>query len=481
MLRAGPRLRRRAPFVSAALSAVAAAVTAFSAAATAATGVSVSPTPVSWTPTLATSGTDGTVEQIRQVVQCGGTMYAVGRFTSIAQNGVTYARNNAFSFSATSGALNSWSPNVNGQVDSVALSTDCSTAYLGGAFSSVSGTAVTNIASVSTATAAVNTSFAHAANKEVEALLLVPGPHLLVGGYFTTLNNSTHKYLASLNPASGADDGYVNLNISGNYSYTDDGGNVAKPNPTRVYNYSLSPNKSRLLVMGDFTSVGGLGRQQIFMLDLGASATKVDPWYSAEFNGHCASVEPFYLQDASWAPDESKVYTVATGYKPANGSGYVKTNPRTGLCDAAAAFPTTANSYLTHAWVNYTGCDTLFSTAADAGAVYVGGHERWLDNPSGCDTFLASGASRTDSPGMGGIDPVSGKAILDGKGINTATGDLVDKYSRGRGLGADDMLLTSAGLWIASDNAQNTDGCGKTATGATSYKHSGLCFLPYAG
>jgi hypothetical protein len=41
------------------------------------------------------------------------------------------------------------------------------------------------------------------------------------------------------------------------------------------------------------------------------------------------------------------------------------------------------------------------------------------------------------------------------------------------------MLVTSAGLWIASDNAQNTDGCGRTATGAISHGHSGICFLPY--
>ncbi len=69
--------------------------------------------------------------------------------------------------------------------------------------------------------------------------------------------------------------------------------------------------------------------------------------------------------------------------------------------------------------------------------------------------------------------------ILDGKGVDPITDDLVGKYSRGRGLGADDMLLTPTGLWIASDNAQNSDACGKTATGALAHGHAGLCFLPY--
>src|SRR5581483_5719739 len=42
----------------------------------------VSPVPAAGTPQLAQSGT---TEQIRQLVQCGGTMYAVGRFSRISQ------------------------------------------------------------------------------------------------------------------------------------------------------------------------------------------------------------------------------------------------------------------------------------------------------------------------------------------------------------------------------------------------------------
>lgn len=57
----------------------------------------VSPTPTKGTPTLVDTGT---TEQIRQLVQCGGTMYAVGTFTQIQHGSTTYTRNNAFSFSA---------------------------------------------------------------------------------------------------------------------------------------------------------------------------------------------------------------------------------------------------------------------------------------------------------------------------------------------------------------------------------------------
>jgi len=63
------------------------------------TGV-VSAVPASTTPHLKATD-DNPVEQIRQLVQCGGTMYAVGTFTSILKGSTTYTRDNIFSFSAT--------------------------------------------------------------------------------------------------------------------------------------------------------------------------------------------------------------------------------------------------------------------------------------------------------------------------------------------------------------------------------------------
>ena len=147
-------------------------------------GGPVSSVSATWTPSLATSGRDGSVEQIRKLEQCDSTMYAVGRFAgsnNIKQKSTLYSRNNAFSFNATTGAMTSWAPNVNGQVDSVALSADCSTAYLGGKFTAINGTAVQNIAAVSTSTGNVLSTFAHSAGGRVHTLAR-SGRHLLVGG-----------------------------------------------------------------------------------------------------------------------------------------------------------------------------------------------------------------------------------------------------------------------------------------------------------
>src|SRR5580704_19433389 len=90
--------------------------------------------PAAGTPQLVrTSG----VENIRQLVQCGTIMYAVGSFTEISQGGKNYSRNNVFSFSATAPyAVSGWNVNVNGDVNSIAFTSGngCADAYIGGSF-----------------------------------------------------------------------------------------------------------------------------------------------------------------------------------------------------------------------------------------------------------------------------------------------------------------------------------------------------------
>jgi hypothetical protein len=425
----------------------------------------VSPVPVSGTPSLFTTGT---TEQVRQLVQCGSTMFAVGTFTEISWNGQTFQRNNAFSFSATSPfMITSWNPNVNGEVNSIAFNGgNCSDAYIGGQFTSVGGTAVKNIAEIDTTTGAVVPGFGHNASAQVETLLGYKG-HLLVGGHFTSINdNSTDHYMVSLNPATGADDGFVHLSISGHYSFQG-----SHPNSTMIYNQQLSHGGTLDLVEGDFLKVGGVARQQIFMLNLSGTKAKVTGWSSPEFDGsqgevpngypyQCGDSHPFYVTSAAWSPDDSRVYLATTGFHPWNlptGSF-----PRSGLCDAVSAFPATQAEVL-HTWINYTGCNSLYSAASDGTAVYVGGHEQWADNNTGCK-FAGPGA--IPARGMGGFHPSDGSLLLNSAGT-------AGRYTRARGIGVDDMLLTGAGLWMASDNFDGANSCG----GISGF--AGICFLPY--
>lgn len=397
-------------------------------------------TPASGTPNFPASTTQ--VEQVRQLVQCGSTMYAVGTFTVVKKGITSYTRNNAFSFSAVAPyAITSWNPDVNGTVNSIALSANCGHAYLGGSFTKVGGVTVKNIAEVSTSgTGIIVNAFGHSAAGEVDTLA-VSGTHLLTGGAFLGINGSTaDPYLASLNLTTGKNDGFAHLAISGNYG---NGG-------TKVYNQQVSPSGAFDLFEGTFTTAGGQPRRQIFMLSLTGPSAAVTPWTSAEFNNDCAQVELFYVRAASWSPDGKTVYLGTTGYRSP------VTGPNTGLCDAAAAFPVTSPmGPVSHLWVNYTGCDSMYSTAADASTAYFGGHERYASNTA-CDS---AGPGAISAPGMVGLSP--------------ATGAVTYNPTRDRGLGADDMLVTSAGLWVASDNLAGSQNCGHVAG------HAGICFLPY--
>ncbi|MEP7025921.1 MAG: hypothetical protein ABJB47_19415, partial [Actinomycetota bacterium] len=318
-----------------------------------------STTPASGTPAF--PAVTSRVEQVRQLVQCGGTMYAAGSFSTVDGGGRSLRRGNAFSFSATAPfTMTSWNPRVNGQVNTIAFNgAQCSHAYLGGSFSSVHGTRARNIAEVSTSSGAVVTRFARAANHRVDTLVINRG-HLLAGGLFKTINGSSNRYLTSLSPVTGRDDGFVRLNISGRY-----GGSGV----TKIYNQQVSHSGALDLLEGTFTSVGGQARQQIFMLRLTGRTATVTRWTSPEFSRGCASREQFYVRAASWAPNDGTIYVADTGYRPSRGAN-------TGLCDAAAAFPA-RQQRVSHKWVNYTGCDSLYSTAADASTAYFGGHERY--------------------------------------------------------------------------------------------------------
>jgi hypothetical protein len=397
------------------------------------TAHAVGTNPADWTPQLASTDSN-----VRQLTPCGGVMFAAGSFSAIKQGGVTFTRHNAFAFSATTGKLTSFNPDVNGVVNSIALDPTCRTAYLGGRFTSVGGSAASNLAAVSVATGALIPGFKHSANGQVNTLLL-RGAELIVGGFFTAINGAARGYFATMSPSSGSVDGLGALSISGHY--------VGNPNPTRVFNLQLSHGGTRLLVEGDFTSVNGHRREQVFMLSIGSTMT-LTGWYSNDFFGSCANSTPFYIQDAAWSPDDNTIYLGATGLKPEGTTG------PGGLCDSVSAYPSAAVG-VSRKWLNQTGCDSIYSVVADASSVYVGGHLRYLNNEGACNSQGSSAVSR---PGLGAVSAATGRATS-------------WNPTRSRGVGADDLVLTGAGLWVGSDNQMGAKMCG----GET---HAGICFLP---
>jgi len=117
---------------------------------------------------------------------------------------------------------------------------------------------------------------------------------------------------------------------------------------------------------------------------------------------------------------------------------------------------------VTHNWINYSGCDSYYSVAADNAAVYAAGHPRWTNNSNACNT---AGTGAFPDPGLQGFHPADGTVWKNSGGTALYT---MTRANAGY------MLITGAGLWIGSTNRYTLNRCGNTKA-----RHAGICFLPY--
>jgi hypothetical protein len=375
-------------------------------------GVVVSDDPANFTPNVASGA-------VHKLLQVGGTMYAGGTFSSVStpagvSPGGTFARGNIVAFDASTGVIStSFAPSVNGEV--WALASDGTSLWIGGTFTSVNGVARRAVAKLNPTTGAVDTAFnANLASGKVTELAVVGG-RLIAGGTFT-------GKLRAVNRATGANTGYLNLSIGGSVA--------ANAGPVEVYRFAVNPAGTRLVAVGNFTSVAGATRYRAFMLDLGATSGTLSTWYYPPLQNLCrAGSLPDYMRDVDFSPDGSWFAVVSTGFIPQSGG------VGRDLCDATARFETNLPNPVRPTWINYTGGDTLHSVAATDVAVYVQGHQRWLNNPQGSN---APGPGAVSRPGIGAINPTTGLALS-------------WNPTKERGVGGKDLYVTSQGLWVGSD------------------------------
>lgn len=384
---------------------------------------------------------DGRVLDMEQV---GNRIVVAGTFTQVqnvsANGGAAFNRSSVFAFDPTTGAVDTaFAPVVNGTVNAVAAGPN-GTVFLAGVFSQVNGTNVRNLALLGMSNGVRVAGFAvpviNGAINDVE----VRSGRVWIGGTFTTVGGAPHGGLAALDQVTGAVDPAMSLDTAGRHN---SGTAVA---PVGVTNLDIAPDGAHMVVIGNFKTMEGQLRDQVAMIDLPAGAPAVvDPWATSGYSAACtSSAFDSYVRDVQWAPDGSYFVVVATG------GGYANS-----LCDAAARFNWPNSSAAAQPyWVNYTGADTLHSVAISGSAVYVGGHERWLNNPLANDK---AGAGAVPRPGIAALDPLNGVPLSWNPGRNP------------RGIGAQSLLLTGSGLYVGSD----TDYIGNYQ-----YLHRKLAYFP---
>ncbi|MFI0351481.1 hypothetical protein [Actinomadura sp. 9N407] len=362
---------------------------------------------------------DGTVRAIAVV----GTRVVVGgNFTKVKEAGSgkpTIARANVFAFDAATGKIDTkFVPKVDGTV--YTLETGASgTVYAGGTFKNVNGTKTGTVALLLATTGApVKTFQAKIPWGRVSAVVR-RGAKLYIGGAFTQVAGKNQPALVRLNSTTGAVDPTFKITPSSPRAGT-----------LKVQELIVNPQGTRMVVNGTFTQVNGVRRYQIAMIDTAASPAALTSWSTERYATACnPRAFDTYMRGMDFSPDGSYFVVTTTGGPYG----------RAQLCDTAARWETgRTGSGQDPTWVNWTGGDTLLSTAVTGAAVYVGGHQRWHDNPYGSD-FAGPGA--VARPGIAALSPTNGKAMS-------------WNPTRSRGHGVEALVATPKGLYVGSDTDQ---------------------------
>ncbi len=227
---------------------------------------------------------------------------------------------------------------------------------------------------------------------------------------------------------------------------------TTRTNGPRVLKMDVTPDGSKLVIIGNFTEVGGHARTQLAVIDLAASPAALDAWNTSRYGFVCNDTFPTYMRDVDISPDGSYFVIVTTGS--------YRSPPR--LCDTAVRWEfSAAGADKQPTWVSYTGGDTLFSTAVTGSAVYIGGHQRWANNAYAADKIEPGAVARD---GIAALDPQTGLPFSWNPG-------------RTRGVGVFDMVATADGLWVGSD----TEHIGWNAEVGGYEYHPRVAYFPLAG
>jgi hypothetical protein len=391
--------------------------------------VVVSSNPADWTPHVL----DGVVNAILPV---GDRIIAAGEFTQVqaAGGGPVIAKDNIFAFDATTGAIDpDFNASVVGVVNALELAPD-GNVFVGGAFSTVNGENVRRLVKLNALTGVRVNQFRSSPDDPVTDLEVF-GNTLYVAGRFLQIKQTPRSLLAAVNATNGDPDPNFDLPVTDPRRPTD---------PPWITDIAVSPDGTRLVVLGNFTKIAGIARWQAGVIDLTTTPASVADWSTDRFTPMCSSTFDTYMRDVDFSSDGAFFAIATTGAYSAGT-----------LCDTVSRWPAGATgSALQPSWVDYTGGDSIHTIAVTGTAIYAGGHNRWFNNPFAGDRV---GPGAVPREGIAALDPSNGVPLSWNPG-------------RDRGIGVFAMVSTPVGLWVGSD----TDHIG----GET---HRKIAFFPVEG
>jgi hypothetical protein len=246
--------------------------------------------------------------------------------------------------------------------------------------------------------------------------LAVRGSRLYLGGTFSKVNDIPRVALARVDTTYGALDRGFDAYLT-----------APGLDRTRVEHFDVSPDGRTLVAVGAILRAGTQSRVQLALFDVAGPRAVLANWYTDAYRPACHPDFDTYLRQVKFSPDGRYFVAVATG----------RTSDPAKLCDSAARFEVAGVGRHNPTWVNHTGGDSLYAVAVTGSAVYVGGHQRYMDNPYGTD-LKGPGPGAVARVGIGAIHPTTGKA-------------LPWNPTRDRGVGVRVFVATPTGLIVGSD------------------------------
>jgi hypothetical protein len=378
----------------------------------------VSTTPVTWTPNVSAGTTSGPVcdtwfgsggcgdATVYSTAVVDGYVVVAGAFTQACQPGSSSSghckagtevtRDDIFAYQLGTGVIDpNFAPQLNQGPAYSVVAGPGNTVYVGGAFTTVNGAAHRGLVqlNVTPGTAATDgtvvTAFKGTVSDYVRAMAL-SGSALYIGGQFAKVDGVSEQGVARLNAATGAADTTFSMPISIP---------AVSGLSLKVAALAVSADGTQLAIAGTFLDVAGQSRPRVALIStgagLGTTATLAN-WAAPILANNCSS-EHDDVRGIDFSPDGSYIVVAATGYKsaPVNSAS---------ICDAVARFPAAATGTdIAPAWINYAGGDSFYSVQIAGPVVYLGGHDRWVNNECGnnsvCepDAVLVMGLSAVDA------------------------------------------------------------------------------------
>ncbi len=410
------------------------------------------PSVVSAVPSAATPWVDNGA--VTTVATVGSLVFLGGSFSQIenAGGGGQITQTGIVAYDSATGVIDTaFAPSLDGAVNKILPGPTAGTVYVGGAFTEVDNITghvmLLNIADGSIASGWTPS----AMNGQVNDLALTHG-QLLVGGNFTNVGGVKHNGLVALTPTTGVVTSYVAVQLTGHHTQGGTGG----VGPRAM---AVSPDGTKMTIVGNFTSAGDAAgvvpRVQVVRISLGSTSAVIDrTWSTVSFTSDCTEAAfDTDMTDVAYSPDGTYLAIVARG----GPSHTTNSDGSRDLCDAVSRWSATATGTAKPTWVDYTGHDSLLSVAVTSSAIYVGGHQRWMNNSDGSDNAAEGAVPRAS---LAALDPANGLPLAWNPGHTP----------RGNGVSA--LLATSSGLFVGSDSSY---------IGPGTYYRPRIAFFPVAG